>query len=60
MNKHFLTLSEKSKYMIFDLKGDNKCDIALQYHEIECNPNVKCQCIEIKEVKYYKYLGHDR
>ena len=57
MNKHFLTLSDKSKYMIFNLKGEHSITSNLKYHNLECTKLNGCSCLELKEVKSYKYLG---
>uniref|UniRef100_A0A1B6MSN0 Reverse transcriptase domain-containing protein n=1 Tax=Graphocephala atropunctata TaxID=36148 RepID=A0A1B6MSN0_9HEMI len=58
-SKHFLTLSEKTKYMLFSCKKQaDFLNESLVYHSSDCvSSNVCNKCILIEKVDEIKYLG---
>ena len=56
--KNALTLSDKTKFMLFNIKKEINFSTDLFYHKIDCQTNLQCKnCIKIEKVHKIKYLG---
>jgi hypothetical protein len=55
--KNFMVLSEKTKYMIFNLRSNSYFEHDLFYHSYLCSDVNGCKCLRIDIVNVIKYLG---
>jgi hypothetical protein len=53
---NFMSMSPKTKYIVFTLQRQYFFTSSLKYHEISCN-SYNCLCSNIEQVKEIKYLG---
>lgn len=56
-DKNKMLLSEKTKYMIFNLRGKTDFENKIVYHEFKCPESNDCRCLSIDNVQTIKYLG---
>jgi hypothetical protein len=52
-----LSLSSKTKYMVYDLCNRYKIDWEVIYHSMDCSAEICTNCISIGNVTEFKYLG---
>lgn len=54
---HFMILSDKTKVMFFKISGEYHMSNSIIYHDQECIANCTNKCLNIDNVKCFKYLG---
>lgn len=56
-DNNFMVLSEKTKYMIFNLSSRQSVYNELIYHDLCCKTHTNCSCLRIAKEEEIKYLG---